>query len=37
MGKMRNAKIWSGILTGRNHSEDLWVEGEIISEWILGK
>jgi hypothetical protein len=38
MGEMRNhTKFWSENLTGRGHSEDLGVDGKIISEWILGK
>jgi hypothetical protein len=33
MGKMRNAyDILVGNLTGRNHSEDLDLDGKIISE-----
>jgi hypothetical protein len=38
MGEMRNAsKIWSTNLTGRDHSEDLGIDGKKILEWILGK
>jgi hypothetical protein len=38
MGKMRNAyKILVGKHEGKNHSEDLGVDGGIILEWILGK
>jgi hypothetical protein len=36
--EMKNAcRIWSGNLTGRDHSEDLGVNGRLILEWILGK
>jgi len=28
---------WLENLKGRDHSEDLGVDGRIISEWILGK
>jgi hypothetical protein len=35
---MRNAyNIWLEGLKGRDHSEDLGVDGRIILEWILGK
>jgi hypothetical protein len=38
MVKMRNAyKFWSENLKGRDHSEDLGVDREIILEWILEK
>jgi hypothetical protein len=38
MGEMRNAyKILVRKLKGRDHWEDLGVDGKIISEWILGK
>jgi hypothetical protein len=38
MGEMRNAyKIWLENLKGRDHLEDLGVDGRIILEWILGK
>jgi hypothetical protein len=38
MGGVRNAyKILFGNLKGRDHSEDLHVDGKIILEWILGK
>jgi hypothetical protein len=30
-------KFWSEHLKGRDHSEDLGVDGKIILEWILGK
>jgi hypothetical protein len=32
-----NTKFLSVSLKGRDHSEDLDVEGRIILEWILGK
>jgi hypothetical protein len=32
-----HAKFWSENLKGRDHSEDLGVNGKIIVEWILGK
>jgi hypothetical protein len=36
--KKKNAyKIWSEDLKGRDYSEDISVNGEIILEWILGK
>jgi hypothetical protein len=34
--EMRNTKFWSENLKGRNHSENLVVDG-IILEWILGR
>jgi len=38
MGEIRNAfSIWSENLKGRDHSEDLCVDGRIILEWILEK
>jgi hypothetical protein len=38
MGEMRNAyTILVENLKGRDHSEDLGVDGKIILEWILGK
>jgi len=38
MGVMRNAyKILIENLKGREHSEDLGVDGKIILEWILGE
>jgi hypothetical protein len=38
MGNMRNAyKIWLKSLKGRDHSEDLGVDGKVILELILGK
>jgi hypothetical protein len=38
VGEMRNAfKLWSENLKGRDHLEDLGVEGRIILECILGK
>jgi len=30
-------KFWSENLKGRDHAEDLGVDGRIILEWILGK
>jgi hypothetical protein len=30
-------KFWSENLKGRDHSEDLRVDGRIILEWVLGK
>jgi hypothetical protein len=32
-----HTKFWPENMKGRNHSEDLGVNGEIISDWILGK
>jgi hypothetical protein len=29
--------FWFGNLNGRDHSEDLGVDGKIILEWFLGK
>jgi hypothetical protein len=29
-------KFWSGNLKGRNHLEDLGVDGRILLEWIFG-
>jgi len=38
MGETRMLKIfWFEDLKGRNHSEDLDVDGKIILEWVLGK
>jgi hypothetical protein len=35
---MRSAKeLIVGGLTGRDHTEDIDVDGNIISEWFLGK
>jgi len=35
---MRNVtKFWSENLKRTDHSEDLGIDGKIISEWILGK
>jgi len=37
-GQTRNAyKIWSENMKGRDHSEDLGVNGGTILEWTLGK
>jgi hypothetical protein len=35
--KQMYKKFWTGNLTGKEHSEDLGVDGRIILEWILGK
>jgi hypothetical protein len=32
-----HAKFCSGSLKGRDHSDDLDVNGKIVSEWMLGK
>jgi hypothetical protein len=32
-----HTRFWLEILKGRNHSEELGVDGKIILEWILGK
>jgi hypothetical protein len=32
-----HTKFWSENLKGKDHSEDLDVDGKIILEWILGK
>jgi len=32
-----HTKFWSENLKGRDHSENLGVDGRIISEWILRK
>jgi hypothetical protein len=38
MGGMRNAyKFWLGNLKGRDHAEDLGIDGRIILDWIFGK
>jgi hypothetical protein len=38
MGEMRNAfKVLIRKPKGRDHSEDLGIDGKIILEWILGK
>jgi hypothetical protein len=38
MGEMRNAyNIFVENLKGRDHSEDIGVDGTMILEWILGK
>jgi hypothetical protein len=37
-GEMRNTcKIFVGKLKGRDHLEDLVINGKIMSKWILGK
>jgi hypothetical protein len=35
MRVMRNTKLWSGNMKGRNHSEDLDTDGRIKLEWSL--
>jgi hypothetical protein len=38
MGEMRNVRtLLSENLKGRDHSEDLGVDGEIILEWVMGE
>jgi hypothetical protein len=38
VGEVRNAyRFWSDNLKGRDHLEDLGVDGRIILEWILEK
>jgi hypothetical protein len=38
MGEIRNMYIiWSENLKGREHSEDLGVDGRIKAEWVFGK
>jgi hypothetical protein len=38
MRNMKNASLfWLENLNGRDHSEDLGIDGKIILEWILGK
>jgi hypothetical protein len=32
-----HTKFWSEKLKGRDHSEDLYVDGRVILEWILVK
>jgi len=36
-GREMLAKFWSRNLKGRNHSEDVGIDGRVILEWILGK
>jgi hypothetical protein len=36
-GRKIRIKFWSGNLKGRDHSEDLRVNGRIVLDWILGK
>jgi hypothetical protein len=31
------SKLWSDNLKGRDHSEELGVDGKMILEWILGQ
>jgi len=37
LGVMRNTRFRSENLNGRDHVEDIDIDGEIIVEWILGK
>jgi hypothetical protein len=37
MLEMRNTKVWMENAKGRDHTEDLGVDGKIILEWMLGK
>jgi hypothetical protein len=37
MGEMRYTIIWLEIPKGRDHPEDLGVDGKVILEWMLGK
>jgi hypothetical protein len=38
MGEMRiPQKVWSENVKGRDHTEDLGIDGKITAEWILGK
>jgi hypothetical protein len=37
MEGMRNTKFWSANLKGRDHFEDLGMDGRIILEWMLGE
>jgi hypothetical protein len=32
-----NITFWSGSLEGRDHSEDIGIDGRVILEWILGR
>jgi hypothetical protein len=32
-----HAIFWFGNLKGKNHSEDLGIDGRIVLEWILGE
>jgi hypothetical protein len=36
-GKKKHIKFWLKNLKGRDHSDDLGVDGKILLEWILGK
>jgi hypothetical protein len=35
--EMRNTKFWSEDMNGRNHSEDLDVNGTVVVDWVLEK
>jgi hypothetical protein len=37
MGEMRTTKFWLKSLKGRDHSEDLGLDGKIILKWISWK
>jgi hypothetical protein len=38
MGEMRNVRnILFGNLKGKDHSEDIGIDGSIILKWVLGK
>jgi hypothetical protein len=32
-----HTKFWLENLKERNHFEDLWIDGKIVLEWILGE
>jgi hypothetical protein len=36
-GEMENTKLWSKNVKGRDHFEELGIDGKIILEWILRK